>query len=95
MPHDGHIAKPRSIHGIRHLNSPHTRTIRGTTPTDLIHIENRWDIPDCTIAFRSANPFAETNARLNARLNTRTAHSSESVPNDPPASTTLASSSCT
>ena len=31
-----------------------TVVIHGTTPEDLQHITNRWDIPDCTIAFRPA-----------------------------------------
>lgn len=54
----------------------HTRTIHGPTPADLAHIKNRWDIPDCTIAFRPA-----TDAVTAAIPAT---HSSESVPNDPP-----------
>ncbi len=30
----------------------HTITIHGTTPADLQHITNRWDVPDSTVSFR-------------------------------------------
>lgn len=32
----------------------HAVTINGTTPEDIKHITNHWDIPDCTVAFRKA-----------------------------------------
>lgn len=37
---------PQAIHAV---------TINGTTTTDLKHITNHWDIPDCTVAFRKAS----------------------------------------